>query len=52
VSPENNDTTPPKKTTREVNQAGLRRLREALKLIGFHSKSHFKVAPKSDAGYL
>jgi hypothetical protein len=31
---------------------GLKNLHAALKLIGFHSKSHFKVDPKFDAGYL
>ena len=52
VSSENDDTAPPKKTTQGVNQARLRQLREVLKLVGFHSKTHFKVDVKPDAGYL
>jgi hypothetical protein len=43
------------KTTRDDTASraeGLKNLRAALKLIGFHSKSHFKVDPKFDAGYL
>ena len=52
VSFENDDTDAQRKATREVNKPGLRRLREVLKVVGFHSKSHFKVDPKPDAGYL
>jgi hypothetical protein len=52
VSRQIDDTTPAKKTTQGVNQVGLRRLREVLKLVGFHSKTHFKVDVKPDAGYL
>jgi len=43
------------KTTQDDTAAraeGLKNLRAALKLVGFHSKTHFKVDPKFDAGYL
>jgi hypothetical protein len=53
VSLFSDDTDAQRKTTRVVNREGLKRLRETLKEIGFQAgKTHFKVDPKPDGGYL
>lgn len=53
VSLFSDDTDAQKKATRVVNREGLKRLRETLKEIGFQAgKTHFKVDPKPDGGYL
>jgi hypothetical protein len=53
VSLFSDDTDAQRKATRVVNREGLKRLREALKEIGFQAgKTHFKVDPKPDGGYL
>ena len=50
VSSKRDDTVANQKTTRVVNREGLKRLRETLKTIGFHSKTHFKTDTKPDIG--
>jgi hypothetical protein len=49
VSLKNEDTASPKTKTQDINEAGLKRLREVLKLIAFHnSPMSFKVDVKID----